>query len=350
MGLHIGTAKAAAVVGVKGLTFATLSRNAAAVRLTLSRPILPMRATSLGSKPLVATGDSVLPSFDAIQTIKPVAFRIVQTRPSAPSSAPGSASADRSLQISDTSSQRIDLDAGDYGYLGFGRLRRFGNDRDRLLQRFLQFVAPLARILYGALWFRRQEQQGDRDPDGNRAAGEHDLLLADRGRAAIVRANQSVPNRLDLGRRGREQVADLGEDHVSGQLHLAAAGVAARAPLGGSKLVDPVEGFGQRAAGRLHHPVEVDDTLAEAIDRFLGALAPERQALAGGDIGMQRGSNVEKQLGCPAHRGLRGGGSDPLTAQRVFVLEGAICDAGGSQQTKHEAGDADGPAEHRRTV
>src|SRR5262245_40585269 len=102
VGLHIGTAKAAGVLAVAGLIFGALSRNAAAVRFELSRPIRPMRATSFGSKPLVATGDSVALSFDAIQTIKPVAFRIVQTRVSAPSSAPGSESADRSLQISDT--------------------------------------------------------------------------------------------------------------------------------------------------------------------------------------------------------------------------------------------------------
>ena len=99
--------------------------------------------------------------------------------------------------------------------------------------------------------------------------------------------SQSVPNRLDLGRRGREQVADLGEDDVTRQLHFVAADVAARAPLGSCKLVDTVEGFGQRPASRLHHPVEVDDTLAEGIDPFLRALAPERQALAGGDIGME---------------------------------------------------------------
>ena len=45
-------------------------------------------------------------------------------------------------------------------------------------------------------------------------------------------------------------------------------------------------------------------------------------------------------------RGLR----PSLAVQRVFIVEDAICDAGRSQQTDHEAGNTNGPAIHRRTV
>ena len=50
-GPHIATANAAGAVAVGALIFGALSRNAAAVRLAPSRGTLPMRATSVASKP-----------------------------------------------------------------------------------------------------------------------------------------------------------------------------------------------------------------------------------------------------------------------------------------------------------
>jgi hypothetical protein len=97
------------------------------------------------------------------------------------------------------------------------------------------------------------------------------------------------------------------------------------------------------------HLVEVDETLAQAVDALLGALAPEGQALAGRDIRVQRRAHVEQQLGGLADCGEGRGFRPALAVQRVFIVEGAICDAGRNQQTDNEAGNANGPAKHQGT-
>ena len=202
-------------------------------------------------------------------------------------------------------------------------------------------------ILYGGLGLGRDQEERNRDPHHDRGRGEHHLFLPDRGGAAIVLADQPVADRLHLGGGGREDVADLGEDHVAGQLHLVAADVGARAALGGGELLDPGERFAERSDRGRDHLVEVDETLPEAVDAFLGALAPEGQALPGRDIRVQRRAHVEQQLSSLCHGGLGPGLRPSLTGQRVFIVEGAICDAGRNQQTDNEAGNANGPAKHQ---
>ena len=153
-----------------------------------------------------------------------------------------------------------------------------------------------------------------------------------------------------VGGRG-EQIPDLGEDHVAGQLHFAAADVGAGAPLGRGQA--DRRRRATRSAIRPNGVLtasSVEQALPKRSMCLLGALAPEGKALAGRDIGVQRGAQVEQQLGA-----LADGVGRPLAAdcrsrfERVFILQGPIAEAGGGQQTDDEAGDAHGPAEHRKT-
>ena len=91
-----------------------------------------------------------------------------------------------------------------------------------------------------------------------------------------------------------EEIAHLREDDVAGQLHFVAADVGAGAALGGGQLIDGVERFGERSAGWGHGRVERLKTLAKRVDSVLRALAPERQALTGRDVGVQRRAKVEE--------------------------------------------------------
>ena len=115
LGPHNDTASAAGAVDVAALTRATFSRKAAAVRLALSRGMRPMRVTSFSSNPWLATGDSELPSFDAIQTMTPLAPNTLAARSNAPESAPVSPREERSAQISPTSRKTVTATPGSIG-------------------------------------------------------------------------------------------------------------------------------------------------------------------------------------------------------------------------------------------
>ena len=313
-----------------------------------------MRATSFGSKPCVATGDSVLPSFEATQTIRPVASSSVLTRASAPSARRHPrARTGRRRSPMPPCRRRLTLGSGRC----HGRrvpaapaVPRGAAAGIGFFERFLELVAPLGRILHGRFRLGRHEQQRDHDPDRDGAAGERDLFRAgSRRRADRAGASSSSRRRLHLRRgRRRQQVADFGEDHIAGEQHLVAADVGARAALGGAQLIDRVERFGERSADRRRDGVESRRASGAARRWSPGRACPRRAG-----PGRARRRRAARRAGRAAARAaLLTAASDAAAACRSRPSASSswrvrYATAGGNQQTDHEAGDANGPAKHR---
>jgi hypothetical protein len=125
--------------------------------------------------------------------------------------------------------------------------------------------------------------------------------------------------------------------------------VLTNAAFGGGQLIRSVERLGHRSAMRRHGRIERGEVLAQHVDRTFRPPGPERDALAGSDVGVKRCAQIEQGL-----ERLPGGAAvgDVVAigaSEGGLIINRPIGESGRDEETDYQQSETNRLAEHRST-
>src|SRR5687767_6429354 len=123
----------------------------------------------------------------------------------------------------------------------------------------------------------------------------------------------------------------------------------ARAPLGGRQLIHSVKRVRQRSAMGCHRLVKRRELLTQHVEALFRTARPERQALAGRNVSVQRRTQIEEGFKGLTSRAIVRDTIAKGTAEGGLVFHRSISQSGSDEQTDDQHPKTIGLAVHRLT-